>query len=167
MRLLIALALAVAATPAAAIYQCKDANGRSTFQDMPCDGSGGRVLKVQPAAGTAPAATPATAGTPPANDDPSAMVRRMERAAEISRLEREIRDAEALVERDQRSMEREMDALQAKKTRARNNLAGATWEQSISTEMQAVADKYRARQDMNRAKIESLRMRRDALLDKP
>lgn len=167
MRLLIAIALALSAMPAAAIYQCKDANGRSTFQDAPCDGSGGRVLKVQPASGSATVEAPETAGRSPTNNDPSAMVRRMERTAEISRLEREIRDAEALVERDQRSMEREMDALQAKKMRARNNLAGATWEQSISTEMQAVADKYRARQDMNRAKIESLRMRRDALMDKP
>ena len=41
-------------------------------------------------------------------------------------------------------MTREMDALRAQKARANNNLAGATWEQSLSTEMQAVAARYKA-----------------------
>ena len=40
-------------------------------------------------------------------------------------------------------MSREMDALRAQKARANNNLAGATWEQSLSTEMQAVASRYK------------------------
>ena len=54
-------------------------------------------------------------------------------------------------------MTREMDALRAQKARANNNLAGATWEQSLSTEMQAVASRYKVMNDADQEQIKALR----------
>lgn len=51
-------------------------------------------------------------------------------------------------------------ALREKKGRARNNLAGATWEQSISDEMQAVAAAHTTRVGMAQRELEDMRARR-------
>lgn len=56
--------------------------------------------------------------------------------------------------------EAEQAALRAKKERARNNLAGATWEQSISDEMQAVAAAHNTRVSIAQRELEDMRARR-------
>lgn len=48
-------------------------------------------------------------------------------------------EADAAINRQRTACDRELAALSAKKSRANNNLAGATWEVSISSEMTAVA----------------------------
>lgn len=96
--------------------------------------------------------------------DPIAKVKQMERTNTISRIDREIREIEYEIENDQKSMDRELTELKGKKGRANNNLAGATWEQSISTEMQAVTEKYRAKFDYSRDRISTLRAQRAAIL---
>ena len=52
------------------------------------------------------------------------------------KLERHIAD-------NRTAMEAELNALQQEKMLAKNNLAGATWEQSIPPEMHAVSEKYK------------------------
>ena len=54
-----------------------------------------------------------------------------------------------------------MDDLRNRKGYARNNLAGAMWEQSLSTEMQAVASKYAAEIDAKQERIKRLRAELD------
>lgn len=171
MRLFIMIALAATTFPASAIYQCKDANGRTSFQDTPCASGAGKQLQVRPASGgsdstsqprPAPSSTSGTQAS--SSHDPVAKVRQLERTNEISRIDREIRDIEYEIEKDQLEMERELTSLQQKKARANNNLAGATWEQSISTEMQAVTEKYRAKFDYSRDRISGLRVKREAIL---
>lgn len=56
--------------------------------------------------------------------------------------ERELKDAQALRERLVRDRESELEAQRQKKRLANNNLAGATWLQSISAEMQVISDNY-------------------------
>lgn len=56
-------------------------------------------------------------------------------------------------------MDADLVALQRKKRLANNNLAGATWEDSISGEMQAIAARYRAGIEVEQAKIVDLRKR--------
>ncbi|MBX3680776.1 MAG: hypothetical protein KF710_11410, partial [Rhodocyclaceae bacterium] len=46
--------------------------------------------------------------------------------------------------------------LALKKRRANNNLAGATWEASISTEMEATTTRYKARMDAAQSKLNVL-----------
>lgn len=55
--------------------------------------------------------------------------------------EREVEDAQALRERTGDRRERAR-AQRQKKRLANNNLAGATWLQSISAEMQVISDNY-------------------------
>ncbi len=57
--------------------------------------------------------------------------------AKIARNEDAIRGYQNL-------MHAEIELLQAKKGLAKNNLAGATWEESLSTEMNAVTARYRS-----------------------
>lgn len=75
----------------------------------------------------------------------------------------------AALERDiagyQKSMDAELATLQARKASANNNLAGATWEQSLSTEMQAVTAKYQTKIKTAQDRIAGLRQER-ATLDK-
>lgn len=52
---------------------------------------------------------------------------------------RGIADARAALRNHEAQCDAKQKELAAKKTLARNNLAGATWEQSITTEMQAAA----------------------------
>ena len=56
--------------------------------------------------------------------------------------ERELKDAQALRERLVHDRESELEAQRQKKRLANNNLAGATWLQSISAEMQVISDNY-------------------------
>lgn len=63
----------------------------------------------------------------------------------------------------QKAMDAELAALKASKTQAANNLAGATYEQSISTEMQAVTAKYQTKIQAAQEKIKSLRKERESL----
>lgn len=82
---------------------------------------------------------------------------------ELDRRQREIayaiRDSEQEIDGYRAQMDRELAALQYKKSQANNNLAGATWEQSISTEMQAVSEKYRTKIQIARDRIVDLRQR--------
>ena len=48
-------------------------------------------------------------------------------------------------------------ALSRKKRLAKNNLAGATYEQSISSEMQAVSDRYRTKIQVGQDRVTRLR----------
>ncbi|MDV7391114.1 hypothetical protein RZS08_07170, partial [Arthrospira platensis SPKY1] len=57
----------------------------------------------------------------------------------------------------------EMASLSRKKQFASNNLAGATWEESISEEMNAVAQKYDALIRNDQSRIEQLRAAADRL----
>ncbi len=80
-----------------------------------------------------------------------------EKARSIDNLEGQISSLQDIINRRNTQMTAELAALQNKKAYARNNLAGATWEQSISSEMQAVTQKYKT---MNDSDFERLRLLR-------
>lgn len=150
-RALIAIAL-LAALPAWAITKCVGADGRVSFQDAPCaDGRGEEVkLRLSSAAAPKPAtALPTAVDTAPLPAGagvaaPPIAVRKEntfgERWQRRTFLEnRGLPDARAALENHQSDCARAQARLAAKKRRALNNLAGATWEESISGEMQAAA----------------------------
>jgi hypothetical protein len=140
--------------PAAAeVFKCTE-DGKTVFQDRPCRSSG-TAVKVQPANGSmpnAPASSPQDdlARTKSDINGMALERRRREIAYEIEKLESDIRGFE-------RSRDAELRALRARKIAANNNLAGATWEQSISTEMQAVTEKYKTNIEGARSEIGQLR----------
>ncbi|MCB4362669.1 hypothetical protein KIH07_02910 [Hydrogenophaga taeniospiralis] len=139
----------LAVSPAWAINKCT-IDGRVVFQDAACPGKG-ETLSVRPASGAAPTTQASEAAGGGAKSDASAKpqteAQRIEQQIAASQQERrkqelEVRlvpDAFAAIRRQRAACDRDMKALQAKKSRANNNLAGATWESAISGEMTALA----------------------------
>lgn len=146
-RALIAIAL-LAALPAWAITKCVGADGRVSFQDAPCADGRGEEVKLRlhsvatpkpptalPIAADAVGAGVAAAPTPARKEN--TFGERWQRRTFLEN--RGLPDARAALESHQSDCSRTQVRLAAKKRRALNNLAGATWEDSISGEMQAAA----------------------------
>lgn len=135
---LLLIATLLAASPAWAINKCTGADGKVAFQDAPCAGKGEKI-EVHPASGPARAAAPVVAN--PAGMSAAAKEgvfgETWQRRTYLEN--RGIADARSALQVQINQCEAKQSELAAKKSRARNNLAGATWEQSISTEMQAAA----------------------------
>jgi hypothetical protein len=168
-RALIAAAALLAAlcAPAWAINKCTGPDGKVAFQDAPCSAGKSETLDVRPAAGRAPSAHSAGAGEPPAGVVPKPMTeaQRVEKQVADSQRERRKQELEwrlvpealAAITGLRKSCDREMQALRVKKASANNNLAGAQWETSISTEMGAVATRCDTRQRELREDADVLR----------
>lgn len=152
---LLAAALAVG-TPAWAINKCTGPDGKTVFQDAPCAGKGEKI-DVRPASGSAASPPPATAPAPGARQAVAKEGAFGESWQRRTYLEnRGIADARGAIVAHQNQCDAKQKELAAKKGQARNNLAGATWEQSISTEMQAAATLCDSKQRDLRAQLESL-----------
>lgn len=132
--------------PVWAINKCTGPSGKVTFQDTPCAGQG-EELDVKPASGFAPAGpvgvpTPETAKkttsaaqSPEKREGPYGQTWQRRFWLEntgIPNARRELDSHSVNCEQKQRELE-------AKKAGANNNLAGATYLQSISAEMQSAA----------------------------
>lgn len=163
---IIVVALSLACLPAMAINKCAGPNGSVVFQDAPCTGQG-EILKVRPASGAGKATPEADAsvdGHEP-KKKPLTEAQRIEKQIASSQQERRRKDletrlipnAEASIARQKASCDREFQALKAKKRAANNNLAGATWEGSISSEMTAVATRCDTESRDLRSSFEELR----------
>ncbi len=123
------------------IYRCPSAGGTTVYQANPCKGG---VNKGSVSSGV----------TARAEAEPKQALNDMERSkAYLSEREKERKkdDLQAKIARNedairgyQNLMHAEIELLQAKKGLAKNNLAGATWEESLSTEMNAVTARYRS-----------------------
>lgn len=133
MKKFVAMVALLTAMPASAqVYKCKE-GATTVFSSLPC-AADARQIDVRPAAG---GGTAAAAPVGAAQAAPS-----MLRQVELMKAEREMKDAQALRERLVRDRDNELDAQRQKKRLANNNLAGATWLQSISAEMQVITDNY-------------------------
>lgn len=140
----------IAAAPAWAINKCTGSDGKAVFQDAPCAGKGEEIV-VRPASGHAPVAPTPTAAAPagtaavaPAGATAAAPQKKEGAFGESWQrrtfLEnRGVPDARAALQAHRNACDSKQRELSSQKSRANNNLAGATWLQSISTEMQAAA----------------------------
>jgi uncharacterized protein (DUF305 family) len=158
-RLVFAVFVLSANAGAAEVYKCVE-NGKTIFQGTPCAGTGNKVT-VKPANGTS-VSTRQDTDQPSKTAKPTvSKLKQNVEAMEIERRQRdiayEVRDLERDIDHYQSAMDRELGALDKKKVYAKNNLAGATWEQSISTEMQAVTSKYQSKIQVAQERITQLR----------
>lgn len=149
--------LAVAVFPFSAamadMYKCT-VDGKTVYQDRPCP-STGTAISIKPATGK-----PSGETTRTAEDNlvkTKAQVAEMELERKKRDIAYEIERLEADIDGYERAQESELSALRRKKGLAKNNLAGATWEQSISAEMQAVTEKYKTKIQVARDRIAQLR----------
>ena len=164
--MLFAAVLAALCAPAWAVNKCTGADGRVSFQDAPCSGKG-ESLNVRPARGDAPAAPAAAPADGAAAGAPRTEAQRLEGLISESQRLRKVQEyelrivpgAQSAIANQRRQCDAQLQALKDKKRLANDNLAGATWESSISTEMTAVAtrcDTYAAelRSDLEARKKE-------------
>ncbi|WP_394397756.1 hypothetical protein [Roseateles sp. LKC17W] len=140
-------------------FKCTGADGKASFQQMPCAAGGKQqalVLKTPPpdAASNRPS-DGITTLRDVVTGEPR-IVKQMEADRRVRELEQEIRAAESSIAGRSGAMDRELVDLRNRKQFANNNLADATYEQSISAEMQAVAAKYKALNDIDLERLRQL-----------
>lgn len=147
---------------ALAQFKCTGADGKVSFQQMPCQGQAKaqrlELRDQQPTASTAD--TTGDDSPRPAKPRKAADVvvaEKMARDRRVRELERQVADAEGGFDIRNQRMAVEMDQLHSQRYRANNYLAGATYEQSLATEMHAVAAKYKALNDVEIERLKTLR----------
>ncbi len=143
------------------MYKCPNAAGTVNFQQMPCSPQGGGesvTVKAIPAGSGSGVATDSSEA-----DRMKGLAQQAGSERRLLEISREITSLESQMSGFRSSMSSEMSRLQGKKNLANNNLAGATWEQSISDEMAAVSDKYDSLIRSNQSQIDSLRQERTQL----
>lgn len=171
----------IAALPALAsaqsVYRC-EIKGRAVFQDRPCATAASEKITVR-APGASAAVSLDTDGQP-LPEEPAPAVETgatsADRTAALQRYTDEVvtnREKRRLAriigrletERDglQKQMDRELRRLKAEQGLAANNLAGATYLQSINTEMQAVTSSYSVRIENKNREISEARAATAAL----
>ncbi|MCG7911909.1 MAG: DUF4124 domain-containing protein [Candidatus Thiodiazotropha taylori] len=138
----------------AEIYKCLDEHGKPTFSQRPC-GDAAEVISVKPQKRSDP--------TPSSREEHLEQLEAISTRTEIKKLEREITKLKARKRSLTRKMDAELAALRQKKLYARNNLAGATWEESISTEMQAVSNSYKTKIQATQDRINDVNRELDML----
>lgn len=155
-------------TVSIAINKCIGPDGKISYSDAPCEG---RAKRSEVQLQKIPAATPnnqrGDANGISSQSREAEMVRVMKKQRRESDINHEIAMREANIDRFRRQMETELAALRQKKGTANNNYAGATWEQSISTEMTAVASSYDVKIRMEQERLQSLRADAKALTETP
>ena len=150
----------MAATPSWAINKCTGPDGKTVFQDAPCPGKGEQIT-VKPASGSAPKATSTTPNDPSAT--PSTAAKKKEGAFGDSWQRRTflenrgIPDSEAAVNAHRLNCEQKQASLRARQGSANNNLAGATYLQSLAAEMQATATMCDVRSRELNANLDSMK----------
>lgn len=136
------------------MYKCPDPSGVVKFQQMPCTlQGGGEAVTVKPI----PASGIVNLETSEESKRVQQVTHKMSRDRRLLEIEREMGNLESRIDSDRSAMSNEMARLERKKSSAANNLAGATWEQSISEEMSAVAAKYDAMIRNSQSRIDQLR----------
>ena len=159
--LLVATLLSAMCGPAQAqVYKCKQPDGSTVFADAPC-AAGAKPIDVSPASGSAPGdaahqgnSAPGARRMPTRNEQADIAVRRRLLQNDIDLQERRI--AATIDE-----MNAKLAELRNRKRYANNNLAGATWEQSVSEEMSATSAGYETELKGMRDELARLRQMRD------
>lgn len=160
-RLLPIFALFFVSTAAMAqdAYKCK-VNGTMVYQDRPCAGSALRSESMPPQkAATAPAPAPATTPSSAAVSDlerQKAFLAKGARERRIADLQYEIGRADAAISRLQAELAEKIAEVDRKKLQANNNLAGATYLNSLATEQQAITSRYQINISTLRTRIQAL-----------
>ena len=141
MKLLFVLSfLAAASSATAQVYKCPDASGRLQFQQTPCVGSAGGKVEVRPASGSAPAGSAVPSAASPGI---GAEKKSFTDTLADERMQRErwvkLNDAKLDADRQRAACEEQQRAMASRTASSNNNLAGATRNQAIASEMQAAA----------------------------
>lgn len=123
---------------AAEIYRCTTSSGKFVFSDAPCTAD----QKSANMTINTPRAQQSTDEATQAKKRLSEAATSMYTTRRQGELNAVIRDTEYEIASLQRNMDLELSVLKKRMGHANNNLAGATWQQSIVAEMQSVTSQY-------------------------
>ncbi len=143
MKYLIIFVLFSSLAQADSVYKCIDDKGRPSFSQQPC-GDSAEKIDVK---------GPAMLGSVSLDHGEVSRIKSSNMTRDASR---EISRQYKLIDQYQGQRDRAIAVIQAKQSRARNNLAGATWLQSLAKEMEVVGDKYNRKVDAARGRIDRL-----------
>lgn len=144
--LILSFLLSASAASQAAVYQCK-VNGQTIFSDRPC---GDNAKKIEVVA-------------PQSNGGGSMQSDAGDRFMAIRDAEREMRGLVRKKDAIQKQMDQAHARWQREKRRANNNLAGATWEQSLAQEAEVMRQRYQSQINDVERDIERLEDRQSKL----
>jgi len=130
--------LAGASSATAQVYKCPDATGKLQFQQTPCVGGAGTKLEVRPASGAQP-----TGAAKPSSASPGGSEKSLSDTLPNERMQRErwvkLNDAKLDADRQRWVCEEQQRTMAARTSFSNNNIAGATRNTAIASEMQAAA----------------------------
>lgn len=135
--------LAFISTSAFAQYKCV-VDGKTSFQDLPCTNGSSTPLNVKYGS-IQPTPEVKTQHSNNTVENLKKSTNSLEKARLIREKQFQIENIQSARYNLQNELDAKLDALRAKKLTANNNLAGATWEQSISQEMTTVTDAYKSK----------------------
>lgn len=150
---------------AQAQFKCVGPGGTVSFQQMPCASSHKaqalqlRDTRPPPVQEIEPDGSPKKRKLLP----DEVIVQRMQNERRLREIDQEIDSLEKDLAWRSGAMERELGVLKMRQQSAMNNLAGATLEQSISTEMLAVAQKHQALSGITNERLKMLRAERASI----
>jgi len=162
--LIFALFLASTAADAQETYKC-NIGGSMVYQDRPCPGAARRSADM-PAKGSG--VVPVATNNPPGDARPAAApasdidrnkvyLASREKERRTADLKEQIARQEESITQSQQARDAEIGALQARQSRANNNLAGANLEQALATEMQSVNSRYATDIGVKQDRLKQLR----------
>lgn len=145
------IAVTLSTPLSAQIFKCQ-VDGKTTFTDKPCAADAeSEIMHIQNAPPTAAGIQQRTA------EQIADLTNELRSKRKIKEFNRDIETHEDNIKTFQKRMSSEISVLQRKKLYANNNLAGATWENSISSEIDAVVRKYESLIGVEQKSIDRLR----------
>ncbi|MBR7793799.1 DUF4124 domain-containing protein [Undibacterium sp. FT147W] len=149
----------------AEVYRCV-IDGKVSFSDKACPGEGKSIdVKVSPPSGSGSDAEMQVIQNDRDRIQSNEKVRqRLDNRVKIRQLDEDIDSAQIKLRMLSSQMESELQALKNKKRSANNNLAGAVYEQSISSEMNAVAGSYNNKIIIQKNEIDRLQREKQSLM---
>ncbi|WP_019654034.1 DUF4124 domain-containing protein [Variovorax atrisoli] len=159
MRFLIAVVAVLLAQPSWALYKCVGTGGSVSFQEAPCERAQTQTSIKPLVEAPKPSAAPPAIAAPAPGGRPS--LDQQLKEAEADRLRTQagyaVRDKTAALERHRAACDAQQREILANTARAKNNLAGATYAQSIATEANAAAVRCETRARELQADLEEAR----------
>jgi hypothetical protein len=139
------------------------AGGTTSFQEMPCERAQAQTAIKPLVEAPKPAVVPSGTGGEPTGGVSAGRptLDQQVKDAEAERLRRDagyaLRDRTAQLERHRQACDNQQREILANTARARNNLAGATYAQSIATEANAAALRCETRAREIQSEVDELR----------
>ncbi|XQW86890.1 hypothetical protein ACOYR1_09280 [Thalassotalea piscium] len=129
------------------VYKC-EIDGKTTFSQFPCADNAEKITikEVQPVQ------TPPTINYQAHNKE----INDVNDYIELSQIKREINQHQSKIKSYKNKMTQEIKVLEIRARSANNNLAGATYEHALTTQMTAVTNKYNTLIEVEQNKINRL-----------